>query len=537
MLQKQGILCTIISFPFSVFYPTIHRSTVPNAKLRVKGETKFGWITFDASESVDRKGNPCAYFTFDFGDGTPPIAITSSSVTRSYSQPGLYRISVTVMDKYGQINTAFIMYSVKRSSSTETMSINSQRLLTCYQQQNNKKLKRQKKRSLIQHNYDPPISQTARGNIVIHRQITTKLIPGRVDVKCIKDLYSYLDKLTALQWNKDDDYKHDVGDIKVMDYDLYEEKTKEKVYCLIKRQDESIKSSRKYKWIMDKILYNKAQLQAMGITRLPLLRSIQFIASLGQNKSNIDEMMKRDINAKIQSIAFCKIDIYNKQRVKKNDGLKWVLSAKKFREYCENNRNWESILIVMSYQNNQNMAKCIEYLSIIKTESGKCDIGVSVKHKKANDSLFITGLHIDKQAILEQHQLAMPYKHNQNCKCLDSWDDTSNITHLVIGDVNQHRIDKYRLEQELETKTEIMNTMISISNLNSAPMISTPPTYSTSSLSTAPTHINSLQSSIPTSQQYLLVNNGNTIQGGQYIHPQQINYNYNNQLQTQCNNY
>ena len=514
----------------------IHRSTAPVAKLKVTGETESGWITFNASQSVDKDGDSCTSFLYDFGDGTPPIAIGSSTSTRPSSQTGIYKISVTVMDKYGQTDKTFITYKVNKSSpqtisfasntintlskkietlqnQKDVLSIINKKLLTCCEQKIQKEAKKkQTTKPVIQHNYLPPRSLRATGNLRIQRQITKRIIPKRVDVSYIKNLYSYLDKLTALQWNEDDE-KYNIGDMKVMDYDLYDKETKqdeEKLYCIIRRLDESLPLSRKYKWTMDKQLYNNSQLQAMGVTRIPKLRSTQCIISMAKDKLKMDEIIRRKLNTKIQSISLSKINIYNKQNVRKNEGMQWVLSAKQFKEYCQNNKNWESILIVMSYE--KNLAKCIEYLIIIPTPSDKCDIGISVKKNSKSDSLHITGLHIDKNAILEQHHLAMPYKHNQECNCLDSWNDASNIRYLKIGDVNQDKIDKHRLEQELDTKTEIINTMISVSNLTLAPMIPSPPSYSASNVSTTISVSkgrSTLQSPVTTSQQQQINSNVN----------------------------
>ena len=91
--------------------------------MKVTRETESGWITFDASQSMDRDGNQCTCFLFDFGDGTSPIVVSSSSVTRQYLQIGLYKISVTVMDKYGETNATFAMYKVNKASPTQTSNI------------------------------------------------------------------------------------------------------------------------------------------------------------------------------------------------------------------------------------------------------------------------------------------------------------------------------------------------------------------------------------------------------------------------------
>ena len=81
-------------------------------------------------------------FLYDFGDGTPPIAVGSSSVTRPYLHPGIYKISVMVMDKYNQTDTTFIMHKVNKpwpqtiSYSSNTINILSKQIETLKNQKN-----------------------------------------------------------------------------------------------------------------------------------------------------------------------------------------------------------------------------------------------------------------------------------------------------------------------------------------------------------------------------------------------------------------
>ena len=51
---------------------------------------------------MDIDGDQCVNFVFVFGDGTSPVLITSSIISRPYSKPGVYIATVIVTDKYGQ---------------------------------------------------------------------------------------------------------------------------------------------------------------------------------------------------------------------------------------------------------------------------------------------------------------------------------------------------------------------------------------------------------------------------------------------------
>ena len=64
----------------------------------------------------------------------------------------------------------------------------------------------------------------------------------------------------------------------------------------------------------------------------------------------------------------------------------------------------------------------------------------------------------------------MPYSHNNECSCFDSFNAHSHITHLTVGDVNQHFVDKRRMEmeterlnEEIKSKDALINTLMSSS--------------------------------------------------------------------------
>jgi len=311
--------------------------------------------------------------------------------------------------------------------------------------------------------YAPPSTIRAIGNISIPLKLTKTIIPSRVNLKNIDNLYSYMDKLTALQWNEEDDQKLNIGDVKAMDYDLYDKDTGEKLYCLVRRQDVAMPSSRDFKWIMNKALYTSSELSEQFIAPIELNTSIPL------DTTTVDKVLMKPISKILQKIDLNKIKVYKKQRAtKKCQETRWTLTKQKFIEYCKNNTDWTLIMISMSYNNTGNDP---EYLSIIKTDPDEGDIGVSYKYDSNTDSIIITGFHIDKTAIMEQHLLAMPSKHHMECNCLNSWNDNPNITHLTIGDPNQHEKDKDRLREEVEKTKEAMNLMISVSNsmINSTP--------------------------------------------------------------------
>ena len=460
-----------------------------------------GWVRFDASGSIDMNGNPCTHFVFDFGDGTPCILIESPVVSRPYPTAGGYTINLAVTDKYGQQSQSCLQINIKIASLTNATQNNNQCLLpndehaketnTVNKNKKSKKKKKKKKpKSSTEPNYQPPPSSQAIGNITISRSFTEKMIPSAINVKHIRRLYaSYMNKLTALQWNdndekKDDEYngnKYNIGDKRVLDYDFHDKQTGDTLYCLITRQDASLPSSRNYEWIMEEKLYNKSQLQKINISPIPTLHPKEHVKSLSSNQNRVNMKCNQDLCEIIQKIPLNQFVIYNKQNIKKDEEIIWPLSKKKFIEYCESIEPCQCIPIVMSYDNMENG---VHYLIIVKTECERPDIGVSVKYDAANDWISVSGIHIDKQSVLEQHQLAMPYPHNESCNCLDEWEDNTNITHLIIGDKNHYKYETERLKRQLE---QVENT-INRKDVSTSVSISTSTSNGNDSLSPSPTY-------------------------------------------------
>ena len=306
-MNLSDIVDTVIASDFTNS-PQKYESSVSNnlyPTAIIQSETineVYGWIKFDASKSKDMNGELCTAFMFNFGDGSPPIVISSPVVTRPFLKSGIYNVSVTVMDKNGLHSQAYIQQRIEMpSSSNHSLHDNI--------------VKRKNP------TYDPPSTIRARGNIRIPRAITEKVIPSKIDVKCFSNLYSYLDKLTALQWNEQDDHKYDIGDKKVLDYDFHDKQTGESLYCLIKRIDETVPTSKNYKWIMDKALYNQSELMEIDFEKnmIQALRTEKYTMSLWKNKYNLDDKIKEKLQQKINTISLNKIKIYNKYKLKQGN--------------------------------------------------------------------------------------------------------------------------------------------------------------------------------------------------------------------------
>ena len=171
---------------------------------------------------------------------------------------------------------------------------------------------------------------------------------------------------------------------------------------------------------------------------------------MNEKENQVNKLLEQQkLHEIIRKIPLGKIPVYNKQNIKRDQEIKWTLNVSNFRQYFKQNTQIKCVPIVISYgkmeKNN------VQYLTLMKTESGKCDIGISMQFDDEKESIGkVTGIHIDKKSVLEQHHLAMTHSHNQTCKCLDSWNGDTCITHLVIGDVNRAKMEYQRLKEKVQ---------------------------------------------------------------------------------------
>ena len=74
--------------------------------------TPYETITFDASNSKTgwcantQRFSPIQTYTWNFSGGTGEIAVTTSTITHNFTQPGNYTVALTVTDLDGRYNIA-----------------------------------------------------------------------------------------------------------------------------------------------------------------------------------------------------------------------------------------------------------------------------------------------------------------------------------------------------------------------------------------------------------------------------------------------
>eukprot|EP01084_Bolivina_argentea_P244866 410118_1 len=112
-----------------------------------------------------------------------------------------------------------------------------------------KKKKRKVKNTETTLSYAPLQTAQVKGYILISRSMTHEIIPNKIARK-YTDVYSYLDKMVALQTAK-----IIKGWIWILDPNFYCNQTGQPLYCITDKIDPDIKGNRGYEWKMRDQLY------------------------------------------------------------------------------------------------------------------------------------------------------------------------------------------------------------------------------------------------------------------------------------------
>ena len=79
----------------------------------------FVSVTFDASKSMDKRGTPCKWFRFDFGDGSDIKESEDPKVTHPYKAEGTYLVTVVVTDGGGNRSSASLTHKIEKNDQSD----------------------------------------------------------------------------------------------------------------------------------------------------------------------------------------------------------------------------------------------------------------------------------------------------------------------------------------------------------------------------------------------------------------------------------
>ena len=203
-----------------------------------------------------------------------------------------------------------------------------------------------------------------------------------------------------------------IGEKRAINYGFHDMMSGEEAYCVIERQNESDPSSRNYKWKMRDALYYEKDLEEIcGITKPPKhfnlaqqcseeLKSKDVILDIINDGQSLDQLLS--------NTDWSKIDIFSKSKRPKAKRMTFSINKSEFLRICCNDINYracnDNLIPILMFDANSHWVEFVRIFNIHRD----VDIGISMKCDVNTKKLSITGIHLDKQKILEQHHLLFP---------------------------------------------------------------------------------------------------------------------------------
>eukprot|EP01083_Nonionella_stella_P174207 603219_1 len=209
------------------------------------------------------------------------------------------------------------------------------------------------------------------------------------------------------------------------------DKSNEPLYCIMKRMH----SDRNYKWRILNQLFTASE--AMKLSDAPLPRSSRrhlqrMSAQFDLKQFTFDSQSIRRI---IKQCKWNTIPVFKRKENKQR--LTFSMTQEELNPIIQkslaNIENDTTRLIPILMFDNTSNTHWIEHILVVHIRSG-IDIGISLRCGATHDGVQITGIHLDKEMILEQHEVLLSHSQHSDdvCHCLDGF--TSTINDMRVGD-------------------------------------------------------------------------------------------------------
>eukprot|EP01084_Bolivina_argentea_P066945 122033_1 len=305
--------------------------------------------------------------------------------------------------------------------------------------------------SNAQWGYTPAALHRAQGWIKIPKVLTTTIIPDRIAQSPLNP-YDFMDKSTGIAMCNDNAAFVFNDNVIVLNYGFRDKHSNKSLYVVAEKHAARTKSKRNCKYSMHERLYTRDELCDLYKPRRVPRPNHQTLMDLSHKVNQIFDNPAALCAKYIFRTKWHKLPVfhgmnndkkYNKQR------LTFAMTKTEFisvvQRYVHNNHN-DVIPIVMF---NGNGCR-VEYVQIVQIRPNIA-IGISYTYNTAKKSIKATGIHLDKNNIMRQHQLCSPQHH---CTCLDGFH--SDIDDLHIGNPDD---DKNRVK-DLKKKNDGLNDQL-----------------------------------------------------------------------------
>lgn len=307
--------------------------------------------------------------------------------------------------------------------------------------------------------YEPHSKYRARGNIQISKQLTEEIVPCSIQ-QYILNLYSFMDKLSAMRYfpdvrNNSNSSTSNWGNIEIFNYGFTQKHNnneaggrKTVLYTVAEHQDMNHHKSRGYGLKMINRLFTASEIISkynLSINDLPIS-----IYDTNKYKTMLNDEWKiksvlMDITQRTDLLKQCqwhKINIFKRINNKRRMTLsctkpEFIVKVINFSDKSVGSNDINLIPIILFNENERDFV--IEWCWIIRIEwNQSIDIAVSFRFDDHNNCVKIKSIHLDRDYLLEQHQMASP---NHDCHCFDQFN--SYIDDLAIGNPDDLKVFRF----------------------------------------------------------------------------------------------
>eukprot|EP01084_Bolivina_argentea_P026787 49818_1 len=260
--------------------------------------------------------------------------------------------------------------------------------------------------------------------IKMSKRLTRSVIPRRIK-ESIADVFDFINKLTTICLY--DGLVVDVGNSMILNCGFHDQNSNDVLYLVATKQSKS----RVYK-IHDKV-YTKYEL--CNSYRLQEHELPQSYYDRNNMRCVMNEI-NYSFDVDYRSVQWHKLPVlrttknksakYNKQR------LTFFITKTECIATVTPKRNSTLIPIIMFNCNGYRR----EYVQIVSIGDG-IDIGVSYFYNECRNCFQATAIHLNKDILLRQHQLADPHHH---CGCLDGFQSMIDDLHIGNPDDDKNRV-------------------------------------------------------------------------------------------------
>eukprot|EP01083_Nonionella_stella_P259509 885992_1 len=265
--------------------------------------------------------------------------------------------------------------------------------------------------------------------------------------------------LKSLAINENNCYANAEDTMRIFNFGLHLKQSKQDAYFVTKRR--SRKGS--VVWSVDEILTETEICSKYCDIDLNDLRDPNRIDTSYEIKQVEEEIMKLKASQSniLQDTKWNKIPIYNKENHKRR--MQLMYSIDEFKAHCKqsmtrtDDNEIEVFPIVMFGRND---SVCVQYAMIVSIEED-ADIVISFKYdiSDADSPLRVAGIHLDKDLLYKQHQVACtshPCRHLSHFK--------SSINYMHIGNCDDALNGKKGLQRQLRNLNETNKNLLEANN-------------------------------------------------------------------------